>query len=63
MFQQYDDVLTTADACQALRIRYNTLYDLLNSGKLKGYKCGRVWKIPKIAVETYVQESVSLAAK
>ena len=61
MFHEFDDILTTADACQALKIRYNTLYDLLNSGKLKGYKCGRVWKIPKIAVETYIRESAKLS--
>lgn len=61
MFHQYDDILSTADACQALKIRYNTLYDLLNSGKLKAYKCGRVWKIPKIALEAYIMESAALA--
>lgn len=62
MFQEFDDVLTTEDACQALKIRYNTLYDLLNSGKLKGYKCGRIWRIPKIAIETYILESANLSA-
>ena len=62
MFQQFDDILTTADACQALKIRYNTLYELLNSGKLKGYKCGRVWKIPKIAIKNYILENTNLTA-
>ncbi len=63
MLQQYDDILTASEACQVLKIRYNTLYDLLNSGKLKAYKSGRVWKIPKISVETYILESAGLAHK
>ena len=54
MFQDYDDVLTTEEACAALKIGYNTLYGLLNSGLLKGYRCGRAWRIPKIAMESFV---------
>lgn len=54
MLEEYTDVLTTEEACEALRIGYNALYDLLNSGKLKGYRNGRVWRIPKIAVEAYI---------
>ena len=41
MFEEYGDVLTAEEACEALRIGYNALYDLLNSGKLKGYRNGR----------------------
>ena len=54
MFQNYDDVLTTEEACEAMKIGYNTLYGLLNSGKLKGYRCGRTWRIPKISMESFI---------
>lgn len=60
MFQNYDDVLTTEEACEALKIGYNALYGLLNSGKLKGYKSGRTWRIPKIAVESFVLGNINL---
>ena len=29
---------------------YNALYELLQSGKLKAYRNGRVWRIPKQAI-------------
>ena len=54
MFEEYADVLTADEACEALRIGYNALYELLNSGKLKGFRNGRVWRIPKQAIQEYV---------
>lgn len=40
MFENYDDILTVEEACEALRIGYNSMYELLNTGKLKGYRNG-----------------------
>ena len=54
MLEEYADVLTTEETCEALRIGYNALYELLSSGKLKGYRNGRVWRIPKIPVQAYI---------
>lgn len=54
MLDSYADVLTTEEACEALRIGYNALYDLLQSGKLKAYRNGRVWRIPKQSVIEYI---------
>ena len=50
MLDEYEDILTAEEACEALRVGHNALYALLNSGKLKGYRNGRVWRIPKVAV-------------
>ena len=46
MLDEYQDVLTVDEACEALRIGYNAMYELLNTGKLKAYRNGRVWRIP-----------------
>ena len=54
MLSEYPDILTTDEACEALRIGYNALYDLLQSGKLKAYRNGRVWRIPKQAIIEYI---------
>lgn len=54
MLDSYADVLTTEEACEALRIGYNALYDLLQTGKLKAYRNGRVWRIPKQSVIDYI---------
>lgn len=60
MMAEYDDLLTTEEACEALRIGYNTLYRLLHNGQLKGYRCGRIWRIPKAAVMDYILGSAKL---
>ena len=54
MFENYDDVLTTEEVMQILDVGQNTVYKLLNSGKLKGFKIGSVWKIPKISLEKFI---------
>lgn len=54
MLEEYEDILTVEEACQALRMGYNAMYELLNSGKLKAYRNGRVWRIPKEAVKEYI---------
>lgn len=60
MLEEYTDILTAEETCEALRIGYNAMYELLNSGKLKGYRNGRVWRIPKIAVQEYILEQAKL---
>lgn len=61
IMQDYSDLLTTQEACEALRIGYNTLYHLLHSGQLKGYRCGRVWRIPKVAIVDFILDSAKLS--
>ena len=60
MLEQYDEILTTDEAAEALKVGYNGLYELLNSGKLKGYRQGRVWRIPKLAVQEYILKSAGI---
>ena len=60
MFEQYPDILTVEEVCEALRMGYNAVYDLLNEDKLKAYKNGRVWRITKQALIQYVSESSRL---
>ena len=60
MLSEYPDILTTDEACEALCIGYNALYDLLQSGKLKAYRNGRLWRIPKKSVIEYILEQSKL---
>lgn len=57
MLEEYPDILTVEEACETLRMGYNAIYNLLNNGKLKGYRNGRVWRIPKLAVKEYILEN------
>ena len=38
MLELYDDLMTTEEVCEALRIGKNALYRLLNSHNLKAYR-------------------------
>lgn len=60
MLEEYSDILTVEEACEALRVGYNAMYELLNSGKLKAYKNGRVWRIPKVSVQKYILENAHI---
>lgn len=60
MFEQYPDILSVEEACEALRVGYNAMYELLNSGKVKAFKNGRVWRIPKLSIKTYILEQSRL---
>ncbi len=60
MLEEYHDILTVDEACEALRMGSNALYELLNTGKLKAFRNGRHWRIPKEAVREYIKESAKL---
>lgn len=60
MLENYDDILNVEEACEALKIGYNAMYEILNTGKLRGYRNGRVWRIPKTALVEYIQSNSKL---
>lgn len=54
MLNDYDDIMTVSDISKILYIGKNRVYELLETGKLKGFRIGRVWKIPKEALREYI---------
>lgn len=55
MFSEYNDILCVSDICDILQIGKNRVYELLNSGMLKGFRVGRSsWRIPKKNLEVYI---------
>lgn len=63
MFDEYDDMITIEDLCTILSIGHNAAYKLLKSHKLKAFRMGRIWKIPKLAVEDYILSQSGLNKK
>ena len=58
MLEQYNDILSVEELCELLHVGRNRVYQLLQSGELKGFRLGKTWKIPKIAVEEYNRSSI-----
>ncbi len=54
MFSQYSDIVRIEELCEMLRIGRNKAYQLLRSGRVSGFKDGRLWMIPKQAVINYI---------
>lgn len=55
MFNQYQDVMSVFDVAEALCIGKNRVYELLEKGDLKGFRIGRIWKIPRLSLEEYIK--------
>lgn len=64
MFEEYPEVLSVDEACELLRCGRNNLYAILTAhnekNRLRAYRNGRVWRIPKKAVEKYIMEQARL---
>lgn len=60
MFPDYPEILSVDEACELLRIGRNNLYEILKSNRLKAYRNGRVWRIPKLAVQQYILEQANI---
>ena len=54
MFEEYVDMLSIDDVMEMLGIGRNSVYELLNSGELKGFRIKGKWKITKRAVVEYI---------
>ena len=54
-----NDILRIEDVMEYLNIGKNTIYGLLQSGELKAFKIGKLWKIPRKAVEEYVERAMN----
>ena len=55
--RKYDDVLTIADLMDYLAVGKNTAYTLIREGKIKSFRIGRNYKIPKQAVIDYIHSA------
>lgn len=60
MFEGYNDLMIMEDVCEALHMSRTGVYALLKSGELKGFQQGRIWKVPKNAVITYIMKRSGL---
>ena len=58
MFNDDYEILTIDEVIDYLNTGRNSVYKLLISGKLKGFRIGRVWKIPKKSLDKYIDECV-----
>jgi len=54
MFKDHPDVLHVKDIQKILSISKHQVYHLIESGKIRGIKVGKSYKIPKVSVIDYL---------
>ena len=53
----YSDLISVNEMCNMLGIGKNTAYTILNNKKIKAFRIGRIWKIPRQSVIDYIYNS------
>lgn len=63
-FMSYNEnapvLMTASELADYLGIGKNRAYELLNSGEIKGFRIGSVWKVTEAAVNQYIYEKSGL---
>ena len=54
MLNDYTDYLTPYEISEEFGLSLTTIYNLLRSKKIPGFKIGRSWRIPRDAMEDYI---------
>lgn len=57
LLSEYPDVMSVHDIRQALGIGRKGAYQLLESGAIRSFRIGNVYKIPKSALLDYIERS------
>ena len=47
-------ILTVSEVADYLGVGKNRVYELLNTGSLKGFRMGSTWKVSRLALENYI---------
>lgn len=53
-------VLSVSEVAEYLGVGKNRVYELLNTGKLNGFRMGFTWKISRMALENYILNASKL---
>lgn len=57
MLEDYPDVMKPEDVREALGIGKNLFYELVNDGRLKASRIGKIWRIQKKSVIEFLNDS------
>lgn len=60
MFEKNNNLITVKEMQELLGIGRNTAYDLIHQNKIKCFRLGKSWKIPRQALEDYVRSETGI---
>ena len=53
-------LITVEELCEELLIGKNLAYKLLANGTIKGFRIGRIWKIPRQSLNDFIAQQSNL---
>ena len=56
-------LITVEELCEELLIGKNLAYKLLANGTIKGFRIGRIWKIPRQSLCDFISQQSTLITK
>lgn len=56
MLEQYEDIMSVEDLCEVFKVGRGRIYELLQTKQIQGFRLGKNWKIPKIAVADFIKK-------
>ncbi len=56
-------LITVEELCEELLIGKNLAYKLLVNGTIKGFRIGRIWKIPRQSINDFITQQSNLVTK
>lgn len=56
-------LITVEELCEELLIGKNLAYKLLANGIIKGFRIGRIWKIPHRSINEFITQQSNLFTK
>lgn len=54
MYNETTDLISIEELCSILLIGRNKAYELLNNKKIKAFRIGKTWKIPRLSVDEFI---------
>lgn len=54
MYNETTDLISIEELCSILLIGRNKAYELLNNKKIKAFRIGKIWKIPRLSVDEFI---------
>lgn len=54
-------LITVEELCEELLIGKNLAYKLLANGTIKGFRIGRIWKIPRQSLNDFILQQSKLS--
>lgn len=52
------NLLSPSEVCSCLNIGRNTMYKLLQNGKISAFRIGNRWKIPESSITKFINEQI-----